>query len=71
MSPTAQAIATPCFSAEAPYHRGRLVVTPIGEGAFYFTRVWRVSKRAAVNGRKNRGNFIVVNAPRHWRSLLA
>jgi hypothetical protein len=34
---------------EAPYHRGRLVVTPIGEGAFYFTRVWRVSKWAAMS----------------------
>jgi 5-methylcytosine-specific restriction endonuclease McrA len=34
---------------DAPYHRGRLVITPIRDGVFGFMRVWRLSKWAAVH----------------------
>ena len=32
---------------DAPYNRGRLIITPLCDGMFQFKRVWRLSKWTA------------------------
>src|SRR5204863_5397152 len=47
------ALCPPCHArTDAPYGRGRLVVTPCGHGAFRFELVWRAAKWDATGERR-------------------
>ena len=49
------ALCRPCHDlSDAPYIKGRLVITPLGDGNFRFDRLWQSTKWNVAGGRDPR-----------------